>query len=142
LEAAPNTWSGGSADPTIIWCNSELNVPNLLTGGRTSVSTAQNIGAGFANTQRMLRGCSNGAANAAASYNGGGKSDWHVPSRIEILYLCYAQEIVPGLARDVYWSSTETDSNGAWAIGISNCEFLGNPGKTNTFRVRPVRAFG
>ena len=57
MEAAPNTWSGGSADPMITWCSvTNAFVPNLLTGNRATVQTSTAIGAGFSNTQKMLRG--------------------------------------------------------------------------------------
>jgi len=47
MEAAPNTWSGGSADPQIRWCsNSSDYVPNLITGDTTTVQTVSDFGAG------------------------------------------------------------------------------------------------
>ena len=76
MESAPNTWNGGESDPIIVWCsNTSAFVPNLLTGSVATQQTSDAIGAGYANTQKMLRGCTFGAANAAAAYNGGGKSD-------------------------------------------------------------------
>ena len=141
LEAAPNTWSGGNEDPLIIWCvNANAFVPNLLTGSTATIQTADAIGAGYANTQKMLRGCTYGAANAAAAYNGGGKSDWHLPSKDELNQLYLQKAIVQGFVENFYWSSTEYGSNRAW-----NQYFYSGPQyddyKSDTYYVRPVRAF-
>jgi hypothetical protein len=142
MEAAPNTWSGGSADPEIRWCSNTSNyVPNLLTGDTTAVQTSDVIGAGHFNTRKMLRGCTYGAANAAAAYNGGGKSDWHLPSKDELNELYLRRATVGGLAGN-YWPSSEDGfvSTRAWfqsftsgGQGVSN--------KNGAAGVRPVRAF-
>ena len=143
LEAAPNTWSGGNADPAIAWCSVTNNeVPNLLTGTTEEVTTATAIGAGFNNTQKMLRGCTYGAANAAAAYNGGGKSDWHLPSKDELnqLYLRKADGTVTGFVAAGYWSSSELNAGYALNQGFDG-NGQSNGGKNASFYVRPVRAF-
>ena len=141
LEAAPNTWSGGVTDPLIPWCNiTNAFVPNLLTGSTATIQTANAIGAGYSNTQKMLRGCAFGAANAAAAYNGGGKSDWHLPSLDELNQLYEARTTVGGFVENYYWSSTESDSNDAWYQAFYN-GFQTNLNKGVANYVRPVRAF-
>ena len=141
MEAAPNTWNGGSADPTSAWCsNSAAYVPNLLTGSTDTIQTSEAKGTGYSNTQKMLRGCTFGAANAAASYNGGGKSDWFLPSKDELNQLYVARTTVGGFVADSYWSSSEGTANFAWFQPFDN----GNQGLTNKLNssyVRPVRAF-
>ena len=155
MEAAPNTWSGGDGDPSIRWCNiTDQFVPNLLTGNRDTVQTSTAIGAGYSNTQKMLRGCEYGAANAAASYNGGGKSDWHLPSLGELHQLCLRRTYVGGFwAADqqgfTYISSSEDpnfpESEGTWWEIFDNsvvtCTSVGFPTKSFVGSVRPVRSF-
>ena len=141
LEAAPNTWSGGSQDPYVRWCSNATDfVPNLLTGSTATIQTSTAIGAGFNNTQKMLRGCIFGAANAAAAYNGGGKSDWHLPSRDELNQLYLLQTTVGGFVEFAYWSSSEGSADVAWrqAFYVSQNNFTS---KDDARFVRPVRAF-
>ena len=145
MEAAPVTWSGGSQDPEIIWCSvTNAYVPPLIAAPASprTIQTSTAIGAGYSNTQKMLRGCTYGAANAAAAYNGGGKSDWHLPSIEELDKLHLQEAIVGDFLGYAYWSSSERDENEAW--------YKNRPGgytdhivKNNTaYVVRPVRAFG
>ena len=145
MEAAPNTWSGGDADTAIAWCSVTNNeVPNLLTGTTEEVTTATAIGAGFNNTQKMLRGCAYGAANAAAAYNGGGKSDWHLPSKDELyrLYIWKQNGNVTGFSANPYWSSSEGGGCCAWYQYFnSGFQEWYEVGKDYFFYVRPVRAF-
>jgi hypothetical protein len=141
LEAAPNTWSGDVTDPLIPWCNiTDAFVPNLLTGSTATIQTANARGAGYSNTQKMLRGCAFGAANAAAAYNGGGKSDWHLPSLDELNQLYEARTTVGGFVEYYYWSSSEGNAFSAWGQYFSN-GFQISDAKTSTYYVRPVRAF-
>ena len=144
MEAAPNTWSGGNADPAIAWCSvtNDAFVPNLLTGSTATIQTSTAIGAGYANTRKMLRGCTFGAANAAAAYNGGGKSDWHLPSKDELnqLYLRKADGTVTGFVAAGYWASSELNAGYALNQGFDG-NGQSNGGKNASFYVRPVRAF-
>ena len=143
MEAAPNTWSGGDADTAIAWCSvTNAFVPNLLTGSTATIQTSTAIGAGFNNTQKMLRGCTYGAANAAAAYNGGGKSDWHLPSKDELnqLYLRKADGTVTGFVAAGYWASSELNAGYALNQGFDG-NGQSNGGKNASFYVRPVRAF-
>ena len=141
MEAAPNTWSGGNADGESTWCNVTNNeVPNLLDGTTAAVTTATAIGAGFNNTQKMLLGCTFGAANAAASYNGGGKSDWFLPSKDELNQLYLVKTTVGGFGTQ-YWSSSEVDASIAWQQSIETGNQFNDSSKANLRYVRPVRAF-
>ena len=144
MEVAPNTWNGGVADPTIHWCDDFNFVPNLLTGNVSQIQTSTTVGSGFSNTQKMLRGCLYGAANAVAGYNGGGKSDWHLPSKNELAQIYVQRAIVTGLVDDAYyWSSSEFDSEEAYAQRLIGDVSVGPAMKDNNYRyVRPVRAFG
>jgi hypothetical protein len=100
----------------------------------------------------------------AASYNGGGKSDWFLPSKGELNQLCkWARAVAwgydangctggtlnlgtgvglgaEGFVSDPYWSSSEYSADVVWYQNFSN----GNPNlpnKLQTMAVRPIRAF-
>jgi len=153
MEAAPNTWSGESADPPSEWCNIRNQfVPNLLTGNIDTVQTSTVIGAGYSNTQKMLRGCAYGAANAAASYNGGGKSDWHLPSSDELHQLCLRRTYVGGFwpwdtVGSIYFTSSEKLINPfknrvyVEGFGQNDCATVDEITKLTEASVRPVRSF-
>jgi len=147
LEAAPNTWSGGVEDPSAKWCSVVDNeAPLLSTGDTSAVHTLTTIGSGFSNTRMMIGSCSFGAANMAASYNGGGKSDWFLPSKGELLEL-YAQRIIVGgfipdnpPTRSPYHSSSEKSATVDW-VKLFATGFDGDGDKNANYYVRPVRAF-
>ena len=142
LEAAPNTWSGGSADPLINWCSVTNAYLKLLTDGTTPSSTATltTIGSGARNTKLMLGTCTSGAANMATSYNGGGKSDWFLPSKDELDQLYAQKTTVGGFVEGLYWSSTEFDAGNAW-LQLFIFGIQGGSPKVLANCVRPVRAF-
>ena len=133
------------------------------------------IGQGRANTKMITKenctGTDNSvsAANIAATYNGGGKDDWFLPSRIELDALCneffkgrtgvkYSKDNCRGsdkflsvtsatnatpvwsFAAGFYWSSSEYFASLAWGQGF-NFGYQSGLSKYGTFYVRPVRAF-
>ena len=99
------------------------------------------------------------AASLAATYDGGGKTDWFLPSRDELNELCkYARTQTTGnllvecnsegilrnnsFAAGGYWSSSEDDASNAWFQYFSI--YSNQPRITSKDRggsVRPVRAF-
>ena len=142
MEAAPNTWSGDVADPLITWCsNTTAFVPPLIAAASVpaTIQTSTVIGAGYANTQKMLRGCTYGAANMATSYNGGGKSDWFLPSKDELNQLYLQQANVGGFVALYYWSSSEEIALSVWGQNFN--AGVGYTTKDTTRHVRPARAF-
>jgi len=139
LEAAPNTWSGGSADPALAWCVGGVDPLAFVPGGAPGTA----IGTGWANTERIARYCDSGTAVAARGYHGGGKADWFLPSRDELAALWGARNSVSGLNSSFYWSSSQYDgfAADAWVVNV------GGPGdgyavvKSVSSDVRPIRAF-
>jgi hypothetical protein len=165
LEAAPNTWSGGVVDPTIAWCsNTTTFVAALTSGSASSVNTLPAMSSGFSNTRTMLGTCTFGAANMAASYNGGGKSDWFLPSSDELNQMCkWARAVAwtsdatvctggtlnlgtgaglgaAGFVDWLYLSSSERENNLVRFQRFDNGN-QGNDGKNTPYHVRPIRAF-
>ena len=167
-----STWKPGTtATPgtTAQWGCYDTEVMNAAQ--RTA---SLEIGTGRANTmkitERICKGTddSTSAASIAATYNGGGKTDWFLPSRKELDALCFAffngrtgvknskdkcmgsgntnavsgttNELSWSFAADSYWSSSEGYATIAWYQNF----FYGNQGNASkglAGYVRPVRAF-
>jgi len=173
LEAAiangttPSTWTPAT---TAQWGCYGIDV--MTVAQRTA---SLEIGTGRANTKiitdKTCKGTNDNqiAASIAKAYNGGGKTDWFLPSRKELDALCnefftgrtgsdYSQDncmgsgtynavtsatnVTPGwsFAAGLYWSSSEGAASFAWSQYFSNGDQF-NAFKNNSFYVRPVRAF-
>jgi len=140
LEAAPNTWSGGSSDPTRSWSTS----PNTSTAVIGADGTA--IGTGYQNSLDIQNQNGNVAATSAAvaarAYTGGLKTDWFLPSKDELNQLHLQRANVGGFVAGDYWSSSESPfANGAWGQAVGGGGQYYGSKDNNTFYVRPVRAF-
>jgi hypothetical protein len=135
MEAAPKTWSGGTADPTGAWCNDS----STLLGG--TFDTA--IGTGKANTDLMIAGCTGrGAANGVRAYGTATApaGSWFLPSLAELNQLYAQKVVVGGFAAAGYWSSSQGDAS--LARGQCFCDGVQfNVAKYFSVTVRPVRAF-
>ncbi len=139
LEAAPNPWSNESEDPQITW--STLANHEIAVTGADDTS----IGTGYKNSIAIANQSGNLAASTAAmsarEYDGGGKSNWYLPSKDELDLLFTKRSTVGGfITSDNYWSSSEIENNGAWNQSFTFGEQGGN-GKFDTRAVRPIRAF-
>ena len=123
-------------------------------------ASAQDFFNGASNTTAIIAqtGHASSAAQLCASYSGGGKTDWYLPSHQE-LYLLGNNSVIINkvLANDSdpntkglnvsndasnssYWSSTELSRRTAWSLLLQDGLMYGNV-KNNTFSVRGVRAF-
>jgi len=152
LEVAPVGWGNailvnqgglsgettGSAvnDPLMKWCS---NPPTLFNPDLWSNA---GVGKGAINTSTADATCTGGAIRAAASYTGGGKTDWFLPSIGEamLMYDNLRQLGVGGFMLNPYWSSSESGANNAWRQYFNNGDQTNN-GKNTTDYVRPIRAF-
>jgi hypothetical protein len=100
------------------------------------------IGTGAANTTKIInkQGKGSYAAKVCRKYNGGGFTDWYLPSKAELNQLFLHRDKVGGLEATNYWSSTESDVNNA-----NDEEFGGGfkfaDDKSFTIHVRAVRSF-
>jgi hypothetical protein len=116
------------------------NGANTITG-----ATGTPIGTGLANTNTIIttQGASSTsyAAGLARAYNGGGYTDWYLPSKEELnkLYLNNAKGFYY-IYEGYYWSSTEYAGTSAWrqdlVFGVKTNNF-----KSGTNHVRAIRAF-
>jgi len=111
----------------------------LIQGAKdTAVET------GKSNTAEIIINCKTEeiAAKVTADYQGGGKSDWFLPSKDE-LYLMYVNLFKAGVgdfAEGSYWSSSEDNAHEAWSQNF-NFGTQYNHLKYYIFRVRAIRAF-
>jgi hypothetical protein len=165
LEVAPNTWSGGSADPwNLLWAIStyqSVDVPSI-TNDSSAYYNASGIGLGYKNSEAIVAqgNDTTTAAGAARAYSGGSQSDWYLPTTAELNLLCQWARNVPqsvttactggtlntgtgasgGFSSTGYWGSSEGAANLAWVQDfVIGDQF--DYGKGYPVHVRPVRAF-
>jgi len=81
------------------------------------------------------------AMTTAKNYNGGGFSDWHLPTRneLDLMYKNLKKNDLGGFSADYYWTSAESGTS-------AYCQHFGNgsqgtQGKSNSYGVRAVRAY-
>jgi hypothetical protein len=165
LEVAPNTWGGGSADPTKLWAviaNQSSDVGSIPNDS-SAYNNASGVGHGYKNSIAIVNQGNNTttAAGAARAYTGGSKSDWYLPTTAELNLLCQwarnvAQDVATrctggtlntgtgasgGFSSSYYWSSSEHAASNAFFQDFNNGT-QSSPNKFNSTHVRPVRAFG
>jgi prepilin-type N-terminal cleavage/methylation domain-containing protein len=148
LEAAPNSWYAAGEDP--IRSLSGHTLSNLVT-------TNTGLGYGHQNTLALVAQSSvaDRAITIADSYTNGGKSDWFLPSKVELNELCkYIRQqttgdtavacantgtMRPGVTAAWWWSSS-AEAPYAWRqyIGLSNNQV--NNADVTAQRSRPIRA--
>jgi hypothetical protein len=107
----------------------------------TAIGTA--IGTGLANTIAIIENqgqSSSNAAGLARAHNGGGYTDWYLPSKDELNKLYLNRVAIGGFALKEYWSSTEKGSTYAYLLDFSNGDIV-YTGKDQSYRVRAIRAF-
>lgn len=133
LEAAPGGWNSGGSDPAAVWGCYGATIPGADGLG---------IGTGKQNTTDILASCTETgiAARLAASYTGGGKTDWYLPSRDELNQLYLKIGIVSGLTINNNWSSSEYSGANAWVQQFSGGNQY-NYVKGGPLYVHPIRAF-
>lgn len=130
LEAAPSDQSDG-----IMWYNGT----NVETG-----ATATAAGTGQANTDAIVstQGDGDYAAQVCDDLESGGFDDWFLPSRdeLDLMYKNLARNGLGDFTGVRYWSSTETIEDFADAEYFDSGS-ANDAEKSNTFRVRAIRAF-
>ena len=103
------------------------------------------FGSGSANTDLIIAQ-NNGAASAAKlcrDYNGGGKTDWFLPSRFELSRLKSQKDIVGGFSVGAYWTSTEWGNTEARYISFTSSVTTTSSvrKKSDRISVRAIREF-
>ena len=128
LIAAP-----GDFDIRLQWYNGDY----IVTG-----ATGTAIGTGLTNTNTIIaaQGSGSYAASIARDYNGGGYTDWFLPSKDELNILYENKFAIGGFTDYYYWSSTEYDAIYAWEQNFGSGSQYDDE-KRLTTNVRAVRAF-
>lgn len=104
------------------------------------------IGTGNQNTIDIVNGCNTAGIAARLCYDlvEGGYSDWYLPSIDELEKLYISKSLIGGFAQNLYWSSTEYDSNSARMhyfnlnVPVRSYNAKDQP---NMIYVRAIRAF-
>ena len=89
------------------------------------------------------------ASSKAAAYAGGGKADWHLPTKGELNILYTQRPILTKWYGSTYWSSSAfgTSTTDVWyqtfdnAVPAANTQQHGSTNTTSMAYVRPVRTF-
>ena len=159
LEVAPNLWApnsqtscknvkgggtcGGSATQTSDFAGSGDGI-TLCTGPTPKGNPVYGkaVGTGYANSTILAQWCNpSDAPNVARVYDGGGMTDWFVPSTDEMqaLWSYPNRNAIGGFPPSVYWTSTGTANyfDTAGSVGT----YGGRDKMKKGFGFRPVRAF-
>ena len=105
-------------------------------------ATGYNVGIGMTNTNTIIaiQGNGNYAAKLCSDLILSGYSDWCLPSVNELLMIYKSRLEIGGLLGNTYWSSTESDINGACMLATNyGIMFIGQ--KNNLCSVRAIRYF-
>lgn len=125
----------------------QSNTQVWITGGTTQSTangnTSTGIGTGLANSNAIIAqvGHTGSAAQVCRNYNGGGLTDWFLPSKDELNELYKQRAAVGGLTGNSYWSSSEDDAYNAWHQYFGGVGPQYDTPKDALFQVRAVRAF-
>lgn len=158
FEAAPPNWYDWydeSGDPSSAWIAGDPYVDSdtgeIVHKTQTTLNgnTSTAIGTGLANSEAIINQVTGVggtdtlyAAKLCRDYNGGGLSDWFLPSRDELAQL-HAQRDVQksgGFTDESYWSSSESGIWDAYTQNFKNGQ-QNKSYKSFSRMVRPVRAF-
>ena len=158
LEMAPNGWANAPDDITSKWCDiSNIDFLASVLDQNLRNRLGREIGNGRANSELMLSKCSEGAANLAMGYRGGGKSDWYLPSFKELNEICKFARFQPtgnpnvqcagmgpfrvGFIGTWYWSSSEGAGGSSSMVQNFGTGLQVQTGKQNSVCLRPIRSF-
>jgi hypothetical protein len=107
------------------------------------------LGTGVSNTESIynyytnylsLQG--NYAAKLSKDYNGGGFTDWCLPSYNDLIQLLLNKNLIGGfLDNTIYWSSSERDFDTAHGVGGSAPPAPDGSPKLGSYGVRAIRYF-
>jgi hypothetical protein len=139
LEVAPINWSGLSVESTTAWAKAATSVTGTLSA----------IGAGAENTRLINSALTTNsvAAKVAADLTFGTKSDWFLPSTLELKEMydaLYAPSLAGNLSIRNYWSSTQdpTLNSRADTYWFGDGGLVSPTDKLGTaITLRPIRAY-
>ena len=122
----------------IIWAISDYQSTSVPGGTDMGVLT------GSSNTNKIIFQNGEGtnyAAGLARAYNGGGFTDWYLPSLAELEFLYSNKNVIGGFRSADYWSSSEHSSDSIHCINFATSS-RSQVNKNNFAKsVRAIRAF-
>ncbi|MFM6941366.1 MAG: hypothetical protein ACKOXI_05270 [Candidatus Planktophila sp.] len=127
LEVAPNTWDGVTSDPdsryALLTANTDIAG---ISNDSTPYNNALGIGLGYKNTIAIFNADNSTArgAGAARGYQGGGLSDWYIPTSAELNLLC---QWARGVTQNVAVKCTGGNDNLIWDSGQGIFNGQSNP---------------
>ena len=134
--------------PTDLIISINWNNTGSTTSGITTGANGFAIGTGSSNTSTIILPGNYGPNQSYAAslcrlfYNGGGYTDWSLPSLYELQELYNAKNIIGGFGNYKYWSSSEYSFNFAWIIDFSSAVVNQSSFNKGSFAaVRAVRSF-
>ena len=142
------SYSGYFAGTGVMWQQGTYSVNTTIFDVTNAIGTA--LGTGKNNTdliiaKQTLTGRPFAAAAIAVSYNGGGYSDWFLPSKDELSKLYINRSLIGGFEANWYWSSSEKNDAYAEAMNFATGNFDGIGGYKGPagtpYKVRAVRYF-
>ena len=84
----------------------------------------------------------NYAARLCRNYNGGGYSDWFLPSKEQLNMLFNNKALIGGFTGHIYWSSTEYELGTVWVQDFqSGQQHLDSSSDGANVRARAIRSF-
>jgi hypothetical protein len=115
----------------IIWSNNTvvtgatagLEVLGAWDAANSTYLEFVDLGVGINNTNLIISSEEVGssyAAGLARSYNGGGYTNWYLPSYNELYGIRHNKAFIGTINRSFYWSSTEDSYWGAWRVLFGN----------------------
>jgi hypothetical protein len=104
-------------------------------------TTGTELGTGLTNTN-TINTSTTYAAGLAKAYDGGGYTDWYLPSKEELNKLFLNKVLIGGFADAFYWSSSVTNSDGTYVYHqnfVNGSSYDTYP--DNEENVRAIRSF-
>jgi len=130
-------------DSTTPICNGATDALTKTWSATTgSDEPADSTTDGWSNTGNLVYNTlqTNDAAQYCFDMVYGGYSDWYLPAKDQLNTLYAQKATVGGFVADLYWSSTEANTNAGWAQDFANGGQSGY-GKTYAHYVRCVRSY-
>ena len=149
---APNLeeWCYFFCTETTYWGVRQGLMPDTRTWyeiyGPSGTGDVVQIGSMYVASSKDGTGCAlNGTKNWATACSWGtglswlSQTDWHLPTKTELLTICSNEGSLASYQSGVYWSSTGIDAAGAWYVYFLNC-YAYDANKANYYYVRAVRS--